>query len=361
MKTKLKEIEKQIKRTHHFAWSPKHIEKTKTDLKPRLAIHLAEQVFDQLGWEVVFQSETEAEAYYLDRFKFRREKISVTATSYGQLEVKSESTGNEVWDQGRNSKRVRLFLHAFQELASQQDSNSLKAIAADIERAENWEDYEEPEDFPPPPDTRQNSSTWAIVYGGICALVLSGLWAFATVNNFYILLLFEVLIAFALGKALSAGFRKGNFTFFIGVQWILAGSVMLLAALYHYFQYLLIVNTGDFLALSLWELYELRLAQGLIIEGLNLGAPGWMILLAAQPVLIYIIALSFISRSQMQLLIDRVPMAVVEYAYYHFLQGRSETQVRGELSRKGWKDKEVQDMVFEAMHAISESMEMNRD
>lgn len=361
MEAKFKEIAKHIKRTHHLAWSPKHVEKIKIDLKPRLAIHLTEQIFDQLGWELVFQSDTEAEAYYLDRFNFRREKISITATGYGQLEVKSESTGNEVWDQGRNSKWVRLFLHAFQELASQQDSASLQAMAADIERAENWEDYEEPEDFPLPPDIRQNTSTWAMVSGGIAAILLSGFWALATVNNFYILLLFEVLIALALGKALSLGFRKGNFSYFIGVQWILAGSVMLLAALYHYFQYLLIVNTGDFLALSLWELYEQRLEQGLIIKGLNLGAPGWMILLAAQPVIIYMIALSFISRSQMQLLIDRVPMSVVEHAYFHFLQGKSETQVRGELSKKGWKEKETQDMVFEAMHAISESMEMNRD
>ncbi|NET39551.1 MAG: hypothetical protein F6K19_47590, partial [Cyanothece sp. SIO1E1] len=56
-----------------------------------------------------------------------------------------------------------------------------------------------------------------------------------------------------------------------------------------------------------------------------------------------------------------------------------ETQVRGELSKKGWKAREVQNMVFQAMSAISgwkarevqnmvfqamsaisESMEMNR-
>ncbi|MBX2871695.1 MAG: hypothetical protein KTR30_06340 [Saprospiraceae bacterium] len=361
MEAKLKAIEKQIKRTHHFAWSPKHIEKIKIDMKPRLAIHLAEQVFEELEWEIVYQSHTEAEAYYLDRFNFRREKVSVTATSYGQLEVKSESTRNEMWDQGRNSKRVRLFLHAFQKLAEQQDNNSLKTMTADIERKEKWEDYEEPDDFPLPPESHRNTSTWAIIYGGLAAILLSGVWAFATVNDFYVLLLFEVLIAFALAKTLSAGFERGNFTYFIGVQWILAGCVMLLAALYHYFQYLFIVKTGDYLALSLWDLYEQRLAQGLMIKDLNLGAPGWMILLALQPVLIYIIALSIISRSQLQLLIDRVPMPVIDHAYYHFLQGKSETQVRGELSKKGWKDKGVQDMVFEAMSAISDSMELNRE
>lgn len=360
MEMKLREIEKQIKRTHHFAWSPKHIEKIRTDLKPRLAIHLAEQVFDQLGWELVFRSGSAAEAFYLDRFDFRREKIYVSVTSYGELEVKSESTGGGVWDQGRNSKRVRLFLHVFQELAGQLDSNSLQAMTADIKRMENWEDYEEPEDFPQPPDIHQSTSTWAMVYGGIAAIVLSGCWASATVHGLYVILLFEVLIAISLDKALSAGFRKGNFTNFNGMQWILAGSVMLTAALYHYFQYLLVVNTGDFLALSLWELYEQRLEEGLIIEGVNLGAPGWMILLAAQPVLIYILAISFISRSHIKFIIQRIPMAVVDHAFYHFLQGKGETQVRGELSKKGWKAREVQNMVFQAMSAISESMEMNR-
>lgn len=361
MESKYKEIEKQIKRTHHFAWSPKHLEKIKMDLKPRLAIHLAQQVFEQLGWELVYQSDMETEAFYLDRFNFRREKVSITATSYGELEVKSESTGNEMWDQGRNSKRVRLFLHAFQELAEKQDSKSLEAMTADIQRKENWEDYQEPDDFPKPPDSDQSTSTWAMIIGGLSALLLSGIWAFATVNNFYILLLFEFLIAFLLAKTLSIGFKKGNFTHFIGVQWILAGCVMLIAVLYHYFQYLLILNTGDLMALSMGELYEQRLEEGLIIEGLNLGAPGWMILLAVQPVLIYIIALSFVSRSQIQLLIDRVPMTVIDHAYFHFMQGKSETDVRGELHSKGWKEKGAQDMVFEAMSAISESMELDRN
>ncbi len=360
MKAKFREIEKQIKRTHHFAWSPKHIEKIKTDLKPRLAIHLAEQVFAQLEWEFVFRSGSAAEAFYLDRFDSRREKIYVSVTSYGELEVKSESTGGGFWDQGRNSKRVRLFLHVFQELASQQDSNSLKAMTADIERMEKWQDYEEPEDFPQPPDIQQNTSIWAIIYGGITAILLSVSWAFATVHGLYVLLLFEVLIALGLSKALSMGFSKGNFTYFTGMEWILAGSVMLTAASYHYFQYLLIVNTGDFLALSLWELYEQRLEEGLIVEGVNLGAPGWMILLATQPVLIYIIAITFISRSHIKFIIQRVPMVVVDHAFYHFLQGKGETQVRGELSKKGWKGREVQNMVFAAMHAIRKSIEMNR-
>lgn len=361
MEAKLKEIEKQIKRTHHFAWSPKHLETIRIDLEPRLAIHLTEKIFEQLDWEIVYQSDAETEAYFLDRFNFRREKVSVSATNYGQLEVKSESTGNEMWDQGRNSKRVRLFLHAFQELVEQQDSDSLKAMAAEIEREEKWEDYQEPQDFPTPPESEETTSVWAIIYGGIAAIALSALWALATVNNFYILLLFEVLIALALAKVLSLGFKRGKFTYFIGVQWILAGSVMLIAILYHYFQYLFIVSTGDILAFSIWELYDYRLNQGLIIEGLNLGAPGWMILLAVQPVLIYIIALSYISRSQIQLLIDRVPMPVIEHAYFHFLQGKNETQVRSELSKKGWREKGVQDMVFEAMSAIKESMELNRD
>lgn len=360
METNWKEIEKQIKRTHHFAWSPKHIETTKTDLKPRLAIHLVEQTFEQLGWELVHLAQNEAEAYYLDGFGFRREKVSIQVRTYGEVEVKSESSGNEMWDLGRNSKRVRLFIHAFQQLAEQQDANSLQALKTAVEEKDSWANYEEPESFPTPPDQTESNSVWAVALGVLAAIVLSAIWARFTVQGMYIILLYEFLIALALAKTLAFGFRKGNFTHFVGVQWILAGCTMLVAGLYQYFQYLFVVGSGELLALSLWDLLNERFSQGLLIEGINLGAPGLMILLAVQPVLIYLIALAFVSKSHIRLLIDRVPMEVVDYTYFQIMQGKNETQVRSELSKKGWKDKGLQDMVFEAMGAISEAMELNR-
>lgn len=361
MESNLKAYEKQIKRKHHVAWSPKHTEEVKTSLKPALAILLVEQAFLKLGWEIVYLTEKEAEAFFLDRFNFRREKVSVAVTSYGVMSVKSESMGNEWWDMGRNSKRVRLFIHAFQQEEKSHSSESLKELARQAERQEKWEDYEEPEALPSPPAKSDGSVVWAIVTGVLASILLSAGWAKATLANMYIILLFEALIAIALAQALALGFRKGNFTHFTAVQWILGGCVMLIACLYQYFQYLFIVGTGELMAMSIWDLLNERLSQGLIIEGLNLGAPGWMILLAVQPILIYLIALVGVSRSQMKLLIDRVPTEVVEYAYFHVLQGKGETDVRRELSKKGWKDKGQQDMVFEALGAIYESMELNRD
>jgi len=360
MGTNWKEIEKQIKRTHHFAWSPKHIETTKTDLKPRLAIHLVEQAFEQLGWELVHLAQNEAEAYYLDGFGFRREKVSIQVRTYGEVEVKSESSGNEMWDVGRNSKRVRLFIYAFQQLAKQQDAKSLQALKTEVEEKDSWAKYEAPEAFPAPPDQTDSTSIWAIVLGVLAAIVLSAIWARITERGMYIILLYEFLIGLALAKTLAYGFRKGNFTHFVGVQWILGGCVMLIAVLYQYFQYLFVVGSGELLATNVWDLLDQRLSQGLLVEGVNLGAPGWMILLAVQPVLIYLIGLAFVSKSQIRLLIDRVPMEVIDYAYFQIMQGKNETQVRSQLSKKGWKDKGVQDMVFEAMGALSEAMELNR-
>jgi hypothetical protein len=36
--------------------------------------------------------------------------------------------------------------------------------------------------------------------------------------------------------------------------------------------------------------------------------------------------------------LEKIPAEVVDYAYSHFLQGKTENQVKRELAKKGWRD-----------------------
>ena len=58
--------------------------------------------------------------------------------------------------------------------------------------------------------------------------------------------------------------------------------------------------------------------------------------------------------------IERVPVEVVDFAYYHFVKEKSEEEVRAELAKKGWSDIRNQDEVFEAISGLQYAYECNR-
>ena len=57
---------------------------------------------------------------------------------------------------------------------------------------------------------------------------------------------------------------------------------------------------------------------------------------------------------------ERTPSDVVDFAYYHFVKGKSESEVRLELSRMGWTDHRCQTEVIESISAVGERQELIR-
>ena len=82
------------------------------------------------------------------------QKITVTF-EYGKVKVKSVSLGNEFWDIGRNSKRVKLFIYAFQQTENEFDQDALAALEKETEKANNWDDYEIPKSLPQPKERKE--------------------------------------------------------------------------------------------------------------------------------------------------------------------------------------------------------------
>ena len=275
MNEKYKAFEKSIKKKHHFAWTPRHVEVFKTSIKPTIISRIAQEVFEHLAWEAVYMDEKSAEAFHLDRYGYRKEKISITATNYGEVKVQSESAGNEMWDQGRNSKTVKLFIYVFKDLASQYDTAAQDALEEKMTKEKQWDDYEIPAHLPSPPDYRTPSVVFAVLFGIVTSVVISFIWAQATILGLYVLILFELLVGLGIGIALSKGLSKGNFTDFGKIQLLLGFMTLFSCFMYHFFQYFLSVIWEGIPGVSFMQFFYIRMEHGLSLKEMNLGAWTW--------------------------------------------------------------------------------------
>ena len=265
-----------------------------------------------------------------------------------------------MWDQGRNSKTVKLFIYVFKDLASQYDTAAQDALEEKMTKEKQWDDYEIPAHLPSPPDYRTPSVVFAVLFGIVTSVVISFIWAQATILGLYVLILFELLVGLGIGIALSKGLSKGNFTDFGKIQLLLGFMTLFSCFMYHFFQYFLSVIWEGIPGVSFMQFFYIRMEHGLSLKEMNLGAWGWFILWCVQPILLYLTGLFYLGRSLLTFMIDRVPPEVIDFAYYHFLKGRNESQVGAELAKMGWKTKASQTAVFEALGSVVESQEMNR-
>jgi len=130
MEEKYKQYEKTIKKEHNFGWTPKYVSEFSTILSAKEFIVIAEKTFKDLGWDIVYQDDKTIEARRKEKaFGMERWTEGITAKfEYGKIKVKSVTLGNEMWDVGRNSKRVKLFFYAFQEIEKSFNKEELQSL-----------------------------------------------------------------------------------------------------------------------------------------------------------------------------------------------------------------------------------------
>jgi len=355
----LKQYEKSIKKKHSFNWTPKFEEEIRTDLNKTVIIPIVVKTFEKLGWDLIYQEETIAEAKRKGDWNRWTEKIAVSF-DYGKLTIKSVSLGNEMWDNGRNSKRVKLFIHAFQEIEKEYDREALAELEQEVENTNNWDDYEIPKSLPQP-KKRKEPQFWIPIVGGIItALLLGFVVAFLSVEGIYIIGLFEVGVAIAMGFVLKQLIKISNYTFYDNLHYLLIGMILITYISNQYFQYQIILNENNFQPFSFWEFMQARFEAGLTIKKLNTGWIGLLISWVLQLVITYFVGILRLSSSLISYSLERVPMEVVDFAYYHFVKEKTEDQVREELSKMGWSEKQDQEEVFESIGAMQGATEMNR-
>jgi hypothetical protein len=265
-----------------------------------------------------------------------------------------------MWDLGRNSKRVKLFIYAFEEILKTFDRKSLNELEKEVERKNNWDDYVIPETLPEPNQVKSPNIIILIIGGLIISIILGFVLAFVSLKGIYILFLFEFLIATAIAMTMKQLIKISNFIDFGKLQYLLAGMIILIYLSNQYFQYEIILNENNYNRIGFWEFLKLRFSKGLNIKNLNTGWIGlvvsWIVQLGLTALFVYLKMISVLTKY----VIERIPSEVVDFAYYHFVKEKSEEEVRKELAKMGWTEKKNQDEVFEAIGGFQNATELNR-
>jgi len=355
----LKKYESTINKKHSIAWTPKYEEEFRANLNRSVFIPIVIKTFEKIGWDLVFQDENSAEAKRRRDLWQWGQKITVTF-EYGKVKVKSVSLGNEFWDIGRNSKRVKLFIYAFQQMEKEFDKDSLVELEKEVEKANNWDDYEIPKSLPQPKKIKEPQLLIPVIGGLFAALLLGFVIAFISVKGIYIIVLFEVGVAIVMGFVLKQLIKKSNYTSYDHLHYLLIGMILITYISNQYFQYQIILNENKFQPFSFLEFMHARFEAGLTIKKLNTGWIGLLISWGLQLVITYFVGLLRLSSSIISYSIERVPIEVVDFAYYYFVKKKTEDQVRDELSKMGWTKKQDQEEVFQSIGAIQDATEMNR-
>lgn len=359
MTEELKKYESTIKKKHSFNWTPKFEEEFRTDLSKSVFVPIAIKTFEKLGWDLVFQDEISAEAKRKGDWDRWTEKISVTYES-GKVKVKSVSLGNEMWDNGRNSKRVLLFKYAFHQTEKEFDKEALAELEKQVEKTNNWDDYEIPKSLPQPKEIKE-PKLWIPIAGGlITALLLGYVVAFLSLKGIYIIGLFEVGVAVVMGFVLKQLIKLSNYTFYDHLHYLLIGMILITYISNQYFQYQIILNENNYRLFSFLEFMRARFDAGLTIKSLNTGWIGLLISWVLQLVITYFVGILRLSSSLISYSLERVPIEVVDFAYYHFVKEKTEDQVRAELAKMGWDKTQDQDEVFESIGALQGATEFRR-
>ena len=197
--------------------------------------------------------------------------------------------------------------------------------------------------------------------GGLfTALLLGYVVAFLSIKGIYIIGLFEVGVAFAIGFALKFLIKASNYTNYDILNYTLIGMVILVYVSNQYFQYQIILNENNYEPIGFLEFLKLRLEAGLTIKSLNTGWIGLVISWIFQLGFTYAIGMLRLASNLTSYQLERVPMEVVDFAFYHFVKDKTENQVRSELSKMGWTEEQDQNEVFESICAIQGATELNR-
>jgi hypothetical protein len=362
MEVKYKQYEKTIKKKHSFAWTPKYVSEFSSRLSAKEFIAVAEKTFKDLGWDIVYQDDTSIEAKRNQKsFGTKRWTEGITATfEYGKIKVKSVTLGNEMWDVGRNSKRVQLFIYAFQVTEKSFDRGELQNLVNEKETINNWDDYVVPDSLPKPYEIKEPKFFIPILGCSILSILIAFLLAKVSISGFYIIGLIEFLVGFAIGFTFKYLIKFSNFTNYDKLHYLILGTVGLTYLLNQYFQYEIILYENNYERIGFFEFLKIKFEQGLIIKKLNTGWIGLLIHWVLQLVITYYVTVMAVIRNLTKYQLDRVPHEVVDFAFYHFVKDKTEDQVRKELALKGWTEMQNQDEVFEAIGALQTTQDVNR-
>lgn len=359
MTPEIQQLEDSIKKVHRFAYTPKYKESFQTKLSATGFKALALKAIEQLDWDVVFISESGVEAKRKNDWGTYSEAIAINY-SYGEVQVQSKTLGNEMWDMGRNSKRVKLFILVFNNLQKELTPEELKTLESEQKKKDEMSDYVVPETLPAPLRVSKSNFASPVFITIISSLIIAYMLAFMTSKGYYILVLFDVVAGILLGLALGLGLKLGNYTNASKLNVTLITSVVIMFAAYQLLIFKFFLQDNPNFNIGFIEFIKLRLEAGLTVRNIDTGWIGlvcsWLLLLAAG----YFFGLFTFTKVLLDYQIKRIPPEVLEFGVYQAIKNRSMEQLRSELAKRGWTNPTDQDYVVEAVSAIASVNEINR-
>jgi hypothetical protein len=358
MEKRFQDFEDSIKKRHSIRFTPKYVETFSVKLKPRTFIEIAAKTFEELRWDVTYQDEEHIEAIH--KAGGFSQNISAKLNHLGDAEVKSESLSNEMWDMGRNSKRVKLFIFAFQEVLKEFDVTKIAELEKEIQKKDNWDDYQIPDILPTPITYKKPQILFPLIGILLVSILTSYLIASLSIEGLYIIGLYELGVGLLLGFSFKFLIKLGNYSDWNKIRLMLIGAIALIFILNQMFQYQLILSRNGYEPIGFLSFLKLRLENGLTIKEVNVGAIGLIVSWVFQLGVTYLIGYLRTISALINFTIERVPKEVIDFAMYHLIKGKSEETVRQELSKLGWKNDLEQEMVIEAISGIQGGHQMSK-
>ncbi|RED45557.1 hypothetical protein DFQ10_102433 [Winogradskyella eximia] len=363
MNAELENLQATIKRKYSFKYKPECSESFKTDIKESQIIPLTIEVFKILEWPVVFKDKNSVEAKIKANWNKLTEKITITKKVSGRIEVHSKTVkGGNFTDFGRNSKRTGLFILLFKKLATEyNESGKLVELETELEQQDSWADYEIPTELPKPKEFPKPNVTLSIIGGLIIAILFGYFVAFLSVYFIYIIGIYELCIGIGIGYLFGEVLKKTNYVEFKSIQFMVGGMLIIMFITSQFTAYKWMISENNIPGIGFFEFIKMQLEHGLTLKDLNTGWIGLTLSWLFQIVFPYFLAIAKIAGTTANFIIEKIPEEVLEYTIYLFDMGKLESEVRAELSQKGWKKRSDQDDVFQAIAEISAFQQMNRE
>lgn len=359
MAPQIQKLEDSIKKVHRVAFTPKFKDSFQTKLSKSAFIAIALKTIEKIGWEVVYYDDSNIEAKRKNDWDTWTESIAMHY-DFGKVNIQSTSLGNEMWDFGRNSKRVKLFQLVLHDLESELSEEEIKGFESEQKKADEWDNYMIPESLPAPSPRMKPNLYIPLISTIVISLILGYILAFSISNGFYIIGLFDVGVGFIIGFILSQTLKFGNYTDFKKLRLILFASVILSFISCQIFIYQLYIGKNPTVEIDFITFMKLRFEAGLTIKSLNTGWVGLVISWGLLLFFGYYIGLLKLVSGIIKHQLSRIPPEVLDFAVYLFIKEKSEDQVRTELSKFGWSKNQDQNYVIEAVGAIGDAQEMRR-
>lgn len=357
---------------HLFGRKLKYEENFKTDLSVKLFIEFTTVVIEEeLKWDIVYTDETSIEAKTMSKNSFVRadpnylgEKIIITMNESGTINVMSRSMNVPgMWDMGRNHKWVTEYIIHFKNFLNKLTDDQIVALKKSIKEKKRDDVYIVPSILTQPITTRAPSSLLPIVGGAVIAIIVAGLLAYISSIMFvYILwgMIFGIVFAFTFAKFI----QSGKYTEIKNLKIIGATSILLLYFFNQYFQYLIVINEHNLIELGFMEFIRLRLEHGFTLQRgdlrINYGSIGLILSWIFQIGFTYFIFLYRLTTAVMVSQVGKIPPDVIDFILNYLNEGKSEDYIRIELTKRGWKKKEDQNLAFKAVDATITAQQIIR-